>query len=219
MGFSGLTLKLQTQCKRNSGSNTAFWAVMVSVEKTALCLSKIQNLKQSFKNDFFDQLTNATRTAFFTKYCSEVRSALPCFDDLQDKLRACLKDQVLNVVKAVFNSLPETVDFICKNNGEIIFKMKDQSRQDCLRQKFDQLSEVKRNWNIDWDISELTLDQCSILTTYRQCLKDTMDACDLSDIVTIFDMIINPMLRLTPCASNTENSTVETYQTNSIDEV
>ncbi|XP_050093888.1 uncharacterized protein LOC126576625 [Anopheles aquasalis] len=221
-GYSSFTLNLQLKCKENAGSNAAFWAVMESVEKTSICLSEFKTVSENLKRDF-NQMTNETRTAFFTKYCSAARSALPCFDDVQATLRTCLKERGFKILKVVYNVFPKALNYVCKNDGEIIYKLKDPTRHDCLTQKFDQLSEcartVKRNLNFDGDITELTKDQCSILTTYRQCLKDTMDTCDLSDIVSIYDMIMNPVLRLSPCANNTEEQKDESHQDNANNDV
>ncbi|XP_050093889.1 27 kDa glycoprotein-like [Anopheles aquasalis] len=221
-GHSTFTINLIKKCKKNTGSNAAFWAVMESAEKTSICLSEFNIKAHSFKTDF-DHMTNATRTAFFKKYCSEGRLLFSCFDDVQAHLRPCLGERdlkILNVTQTVF---PETLDYVCKNDGEIIYKLKDQTRYECFTQKFDQVFECARNGETGvfygWDIFELTQDQCSILMAFRECLKNTMDTCDLSDVVSLYDMIVNPILRLSLCANSTEKPKDETHQENSTDEV
>ncbi|ETN61237.1 hypothetical protein AND_007110 [Anopheles darlingi] len=59
----------------------------------------------------------------------------------------------------------------------------------------------------------------SILTNFRQCLKDQLDHCDLSDIISIYDVPMNAMLRLTPCGNHTEEQQVGLIESNSIVEV
>uniref|UniRef100_A0A2M4DIY9 Putative secreted protein n=1 Tax=Anopheles darlingi TaxID=43151 RepID=A0A2M4DIY9_ANODA len=221
-GWSGFSLKLINQCKQNTGSNAAFLAVLESVEKTVTCVSQFDTVRQNLKIDFF-QMTNATREAFFTKYCPKARPFLSCFDGALASLRPCLKEREFNFVKTFIESIPETVHLACKNDGEILFQLRDETRQECFRQRFEQLSMcadvAKRTWNFDLDFSELMQGHCSIITDYRECAKEQLDACNLSDIISIYDVPMNAILGLTSCAKNKEEPKVETHQNNSTDEV
>ncbi|XP_049546573.1 27 kDa glycoprotein-like [Anopheles darlingi] len=213
--------KLGEQCRNNTGSDDAFMALMQSFENVSRCVLKFD--VESFKTDF-EQLTNATRTAFFTKYCSEARPLISCLDGVLVSSRPCLMESGFKIIKVFFESIPEALDLMCKNDGEIIFRMKDETRKKCFAQKGDQLQACVNTftnstiWNDDWNI-ELTPEKCSTLASYRECLKDQMDACDLSDIISLYDVSMNAMLRLTPCGNNTEESTVETHQDKTTDEV
>ncbi|XP_050092220.1 27 kDa hemolymph protein-like [Anopheles aquasalis] len=208
--------KISEQCRNNTGSDDAFLELMESFENVSRCVLKFDI--ESFNTDF-EQLTNATRTAFFTKYCAEVRPLVSCFDDVFDSMTPCIKESGFKVMKVFFDSFPETLDVACKNDGEIIFKLKDETRKNCFMEQGKQLSECVGKymssaiWNDDWN-SELTQDKCSILTSYRSCLMEPLDACDLSDLISIYDVPMNAMLRLTPCANTTEELRVETHQNN-----
>ncbi|XP_035788743.1 27 kDa glycoprotein-like isoform X1 [Anopheles albimanus] len=204
---------------------------MESLENDSRCVLKFD--VESFKNDF-DQLTNATRTAFFTKYCSEARPLVSCFDGVLVSSRPCVKESGFKVIQAFYDSIPKALDLVCKNDGEIIFKMKDETRKKCFAQEGKQISVCINTytrsvlWNfllpnmelpiIQWNY-EVTQDKCGTLTSYRQCLKEPLDACDLSDLISIYDVPMNAMLSLTPCANNKEELKVETHQNNSTDEI
>ncbi|XP_035788746.1 27 kDa glycoprotein-like [Anopheles albimanus] len=213
--------KLREQCRNNTGSDDAFLVLMESFENVSRCVLKFD--VEGFKNDF-DQLTNATRTAFFTKYCSEARPLVSCFDGVLVSSRPCVKESGFKVIQAFYDSIPKTLDLVCKNDGEIIFKMKDETRKKCFAQEGKQISVCVNTyarsaiWNDDWNY-ELTQDKCSTLTSYRQCLMEPLDACDLSDLISIYDVPMNAMLSLTPCGNNKEELKVETHQNNSTDEI
>uniref|UniRef100_A0A2M4A7N8 Putative conserved secreted protein n=1 Tax=Anopheles triannulatus TaxID=58253 RepID=A0A2M4A7N8_9DIPT len=214
---TGILKEIRKHCKSNTRSNVAFSEVMESADVTFMCIWNFD--AENFVNDF-NQLTNATRGTFFTKYCPKVRSLISCYGDMFAAVRPCLKEGKRNMVQALFDSIPETLDLACKNDGEIIFKLTDQKRQECFKLKADQMSAcantLKNNLNGDWEDSKLTPEQCSILTNTRQCLKDQLDACDLSDIIGIYDIPINAILPLTPCANYTQEPTVHLLDNNTI---
>ncbi|XP_035788744.1 uncharacterized protein LOC118465003 isoform X2 [Anopheles albimanus] len=115
-----------------------------------------------------------------------------------------------------------------------MLEMKDETRKKCFAQEGKQISVCINTytrsvlWNfllpnmelpiIQWNY-EVTQDKCGTLTSYRQCLKEPLDACDLSDLISIYDVPMNAMLSLTPCANNKEELKVETHQNNSTDEI
>uniref|UniRef100_A0A2M3ZCM5 Putative secreted protein n=1 Tax=Anopheles braziliensis TaxID=58242 RepID=A0A2M3ZCM5_9DIPT len=211
--------KISEQCRNNTGSDDAFLVFMESFENAFKCVLKID--VDRFKTDF-NQLTNATRTAFFTKYCAEARPLVSCFDDMPASVRPCVKENEFKYMEAFFESIPKTLDLACKNNGEIIFNMVDATRLKCFQENAKHISVCVDTytesglWNDDWN-SELNQDKCSTLTNYRKCLMVPLDTCDLSDLIGIYDVSMNAMLRLSPCANNTEESTGETHHNNSTD--
>uniref|UniRef100_A0A2M4CIX6 Putative secreted protein n=1 Tax=Anopheles darlingi TaxID=43151 RepID=A0A2M4CIX6_ANODA len=203
---TGILEEVRKQCKKNTGSNAAFRVVIESVDTTFMCISRFE--ADNFMNDF-NRLTNATRGIFFPKYCPKVRSLISCHDNMIATIQTCLKEGTVKMVQALYDSIPEALTLACKNDGEIIFKLKDVKRQRCIMQKGDQMSAcvntLKNSLIGDWEDSKLTQEQCSILTNFRQCLKDQLDHCDLSDIISIYDVPMNAMLRLTPCGNHTES--------------
>ncbi|XP_049546583.1 uncharacterized protein LOC125957735 [Anopheles darlingi] len=54
------------------------------------------------------------------------------------------------------------------------------------------------------DVSELREDHCRKLNYVRECIKFQLDACELSDILKVFDVPINAMFGIMPCANLTE---------------
>uniref|UniRef100_A0A2M4BXN6 Putative secreted protein n=1 Tax=Anopheles marajoara TaxID=58244 RepID=A0A2M4BXN6_9DIPT len=216
----GILGEIRKQCKSNTGSNAAFSVVMESVEQAMECVSHFD--AENFVIDF-DELTNATRGAFFAKYCPKVRSLVSCHDGMLVAVRPCLKKGTFNIVQALFDSIPEALDLACENDGEIVFKLKDQQRLECMGQKESQMkvcaNALTNNLNGEWEDSKLTQEQCSMLTNFRQCLKDQLDLCDLSDFISIYDIPMNAMLSLTPCGNRTQEPSVYLLDNNSIVEV
>ncbi|XP_050092221.1 27 kDa glycoprotein-like [Anopheles aquasalis] len=215
-GMPGFAKRLFKECKKNTGSIFAFAAVMEAYANSTMCLSQFDG--QSFMMAV-DQLTDATRTAFFSKYCAEARTLFSCFDAVQASSRPCLNERDFNLLKGVTNSIPKALDLVCKNDGEIIYKLKSEKNQVCFMQKVDQLkmcvSTFETSWNYDWNAAELTKDQCSVITSYRQCMKEQLDACNLSDALRIFDIVKDAFLLQTPCV----NSKVDLIDMNSANEV
>ncbi|XP_049542590.1 27 kDa hemolymph protein-like [Anopheles darlingi] len=219
-GLSGFAKRLFKECKKNTGAYDAFAAVMEAYHNSTICLTKFD--AQSFMVDL-NQLSTETRTGFFSKYCSEARSLISCFDGVQASWRPCLQERDFNIMKGVVNSIPKALDFVCQNDGEIVFKLKDEQRQACFMPKIEQIRECvntfESNWNYDWNAYELTQDQCSIITSYRQCIKDHLDACNMSDAIRIFDIVKDAFFLQTPCVNSAEKSKVNLIDKNTADEV
>uniref|UniRef100_A0A087YUA3 Uncharacterized protein n=2 Tax=Anopheles darlingi TaxID=43151 RepID=A0A087YUA3_ANODA len=197
--------EIRAQCIKNTGSDADFPKFMASVELAVVCLADFDTEK--LKIDF-NELTNATRATFFPKYCDKLRSFGSCINISLIYMQPCLKSSAFQIAKALIDSIPEASNLACKNDGEIIFQLKDEERKECIMQKEDEISACFNTFKTDMngiiDFAELKQDQCGPLANFRECLKDILDHCDLSDIVSVYDIPLNTILPLAPC-SNVSN--------------
>uniref|UniRef100_A0A2M4DQM8 Putative secreted protein n=1 Tax=Anopheles darlingi TaxID=43151 RepID=A0A2M4DQM8_ANODA len=208
--------EIRAQCNEIARiSGMAFRLYMRSVHWALECMADFDTKK--FKIDF-NELTNATRGTFFPKYCDKLRSFVSCIDRSLMFMELCHSPSTIHIGKALIESISAVSNLACKNDGEIIFH---EERKECIMQKEDEISACfntfKKIGNVIIDFTELTQDQCSPLANFRRCLKDILDHCDLSDIVSVYDIPLNAMLSLAPCSNHTEHK-VGLLENNSIDE-
>uniref|UniRef100_A0A2M3YWB0 Putative secreted protein n=1 Tax=Anopheles nuneztovari TaxID=30067 RepID=A0A2M3YWB0_9DIPT len=209
--------EMREMCKNNTGSDAAFPNFMQSVEKGMMCAASFD--ADNFMVDL-DKLTNATRSAFFSNYCPKLRTVAACKDGILTGMKPCLESDDYNIVESLAGIIPDAVELICKNDGSIIFQMEDETRLECIATKIDELTvcatSVASTWNDDSDISELTPEQCSGLINFRQCIKEKLDSCQMSEILGIYDLFHNALFRMTPCAKNAAVPQLELVDNNAI---
>uniref|UniRef100_A0A2M4AC54 Putative conserved secreted protein n=1 Tax=Anopheles triannulatus TaxID=58253 RepID=A0A2M4AC54_9DIPT len=212
--------EMREMCKNNTGSDEAFPNFMQSVEQGMMCAMSFD--VDNFVTDL-EKLTNATRTTFFSNYCPKLRTVSSCKDGILTGMKPCLEADDFKIVEALAGIIPDAVELICKNDGSIIFQMEDETRLECIGSKVDELTvcatSVASTWNDDSDISELTPDQCSGLINFRQCIKEKLDSCQMSEVLGIYDLFHNALFRMTPCLNSTVVPQVELIDNNAIVEV
>ncbi|XP_050097045.1 27 kDa glycoprotein-like [Anopheles aquasalis] len=216
-GMANILGEIREQCIKNTGSDEAFDGFMISSQLAMMCVGNIDI--ENFLIDIF-QLTNATRGTFFPKYCQEMRSIVSCLNEMLPGMQPCLKESSFQIADAFIESLPEALDLACKNDGEVIMKLEDKDRKECIKPNADQFWEcgdmLTNGIDNAFDLFKLNLDHCSELTSYRECINEQLEPCDLLDIVNIFDIPINAILPLTPCANHTDTPNVYQLVNNSI---
>uniref|UniRef100_A0A2M4BXA9 Putative secreted protein n=1 Tax=Anopheles marajoara TaxID=58244 RepID=A0A2M4BXA9_9DIPT len=212
--------KVREQCIKNTGSDAAFPDFMQSIERAMKCIADFDTKK--FKTDFH-LLTNATRGNFFSEYCSKGRTLASCLAGSLMGMQPCLKVTGFEMGDVLLHSIPEALDLACHNDGEVVFKLKDEQRKECMAQKADEISTcfnmLGNTGQYVIDFTELTQEQCSALTNVRQCMKDILKSCDLAEIVNVYEIPINAILPLTSCLNQTEQQNVNLHENNSIVEI
>ncbi|XP_035906037.1 27 kDa hemolymph protein-like [Anopheles stephensi] len=198
--------ELSEMCRNNSGSDAAFLNLMDSFQNTMVCTISAIEL-DSFMADA-ENLSNETRTTFFPRYCPQLRTAYSCIDKLVADFRPCLEADDYVIVKALAGILPDAVELMCKNDGEILFKFDEPKYSECFEKISDSFDECLNFLNgtdtDDWDISHLTRDQCGELTGFRACVKSKMDICKAPDLIDVYDLFHNTLFRMTPCRNYVE---------------
>ncbi|XP_049546568.1 uncharacterized protein LOC125957722 [Anopheles darlingi] len=214
----GKTLQeIRAQCIKYTRKNPdlSFRIYMRSVQWASECITDFDTEK--FKIDF-NELTNATRGTFFPKYCDKLRSFVSCIDTSLMFMQLCHSPSTIHIGKALIESISAVSNLACKNDGVIIFH---EEHKECIMQKEDEISACfntfKKIGNGIIHFTKLTQNQCSPLANFRRCLKDILDHCDLSDIVSVYDIPLNAILPLAPCSNHTEHK-VGLLENNSIDE-
>lgn len=192
--------EIRTMCRNNSGSDDAYGALMESMQTTMMCAMTSIDL-ESFMMDV-NTLSNETRGTFFPQYCPQLKRAGSCLDDLLKTARPCLEEDDFTIVKALTGIFPDAVDLICKNDGEIIFKLDDPNYKECVDKLSDNVMECIvpfASESENWDISHLTQSQCGTLSGLRQCIERKLNVCKAPDLIGVYDLFHNTLFRMTPC--------------------
>ncbi|ETN62935.1 hypothetical protein AND_005364 [Anopheles darlingi] len=194
--------KLREQCIENTGSYLTYEIFRKSLDKFYSCAP--MHLGSRFEEDFI-LLTNATRETFFSEYCPRVRPIVSCLEESLMGMQPCLKQGTLQIVAAFVRSISEAVALACKNDGEIMFQLKNEKHQTCMNDKADDIAHAIFTLTMSLkDVSELREDHCRELNYARQSIKFLLGACELSDILKVLDVPINAMFGVMPCANLTE---------------
>ncbi|XP_053676373.1 27 kDa hemolymph glycoprotein-like [Anopheles nili] len=219
-GEVGEMLKeLQEMCKNNSGSDAAFLGLMSSVQETMVCAVASLDLEGLMTD--VDTLSNETRFTFFPRYCPQLRKTYSCVNKLVGDVRPCLEDDDYTIVQALVGILPDAVELMCKNDGEILFKYDEPKYSDCLEKLGDSFEECTNsflNSTDDWDLSNMTQDQCSTMFGFRDCLQGKLGLCKASDLISVYDLFHNTLVRMTPCRNYVEVPKVTLVDNNTVDE-
>uniref|UniRef100_A0A1Y9H2P7 DUF19 domain-containing protein n=1 Tax=Anopheles dirus TaxID=7168 RepID=A0A1Y9H2P7_9DIPT len=217
--IEGIMKEVQEMCSNNSGSDAAFLNLMESFQRTMVCSMSAIDL-DSFMSDI-DSLSNETRTTFFPRYCPQLRTAYSCIDKLVNDFRPCLEEDDYTIVRAMVGILPDALDLMCKNDGELLFKFEEPKYAECfdkIGDSFNECTNTFLNGTDDWDISHMTEPQCNTMTGFRQCVQDKMNICKAPDLISVYDLFHNALFRMTPCRNYVTLQKVEIIDNNAIDE-
>lgn len=212
--------EIREMCRNNSGSDEAYVALMESMQTTMMCAMSAIELEQ-FLIDI-DVLSNETRSTFFPRYCPQLRTAGSCLGNLLKTAKPCLEEEDFVIVKALTGIYPDAVELICKNDGDLLFKLEEPKYKECIDKLSVDIMECFipfASETDNWDISHLTQDQCSTLAGLRQCIKGKMDLCKTPDLINVYDLFHNTLFRMTPCRNYVPVPKVAMIDNNSINEV
>lgn len=128
---SGELSHIEAACLEKTGSHQAFEALEVTFAAVPDCFFK-QTSRDEFINDLNRLKANAsTRHEFFPKYCPEIRKILPCFEPPMNALSKCVDDDEAQTLHGTYKAMPEALDLLCENDGEVLFK-EDGSLDICI---------------------------------------------------------------------------------------
>uniref|UniRef100_A0A182WCG2 Secreted protein n=1 Tax=Anopheles minimus TaxID=112268 RepID=A0A182WCG2_9DIPT len=211
--------ELQEMCRNNSGSDAAFEQLQASGQLAMLCTFSAVELEPLMAD--LDTLSNETRKAFFSRYCPQLRNAYSCVGKLVDDFRPCLEEDDFTIVQAISGIVPDAIELVCKNDGDILYKLEEPKYAECLDKVSDSFEECLGFFNNtdDWDISHMTRDQCGQLTGFRQCLQDKLNICKAPDLIDVFDLFYNTLFRMTPCRNYVEIQKVIEVDNNELNSV
>ncbi|KFB50698.1 AGAP006275-PA-like protein [Anopheles sinensis] len=191
---------IQKLCQNNSDSEDAFPTLMNSFQGTMMCAMMNVDM-QSFMMDF-NVLSNETRATFFPRYCPQLKRAGSCLDGPLNAAKPCLQEYDFTLLKAMVGIYPDAVDLICKNDGEIVFKLKEPKYKECIDKLSENVMECAVPFVIQaqhWEMSQLTRTQCGTITDLRQCLARKLTVCEAPDLINVYDLFHNTLFSVTPC--------------------
>ncbi|KFB50697.1 AGAP006275-PA-like protein [Anopheles sinensis] len=149
-----------------------------------------------------DSLSNRTRKEFFTRYCPQMKRVTTCEVDLLEAAKRCLNKDSYIFNKAMVGFTPDVVDLVCKNDGEILFKPDAITSVGCLDQMRSYLVQCMNQLGMEassWSLPYLTRTQCGTLSKLRQCVERKLDVCKAPNLIAVYDLFEDALVRLTPC--------------------
>lgn len=192
-------VQIQTMCYEKTNSSEAFDALLASMYGVPDCIQGMVDLP-SFMQDFGD-LSASTRNEMFPKYCSQIRSALVCLDPPKEEFRKCLDANDAVILDGVVNAMPEAIDLICRNNGEILYK--DNANYHVCMSKYSsyaaECAGMVSNETDFMEISKFGPSQCDELTNVRNCMGGKFDECNGPQVMEVFDIFWRALIKGTPC--------------------
>ncbi|XP_058178470.1 27 kDa hemolymph protein-like [Anopheles ziemanni] len=187
-------------CRANNGSDEAYIALTEAVGTAIVCVMTSVDVK-NFISDV-DTISNETRGTFFPKYCPQLKKAGSCLDDLLKATGPCLEEDDFKATLAVAGIYPDAVDLICKNDGEVIFKLAEPKTKECVGKLRDNVMDCTIPFAVksdDWDISHLLPTQVGAFSELRQCIEDRLNECEAPDLISVYGLFHNTLFRLHSC--------------------
>lgn len=191
--------QVQKMCFEKTNSNDAFQAVMVAVYGVPQCIQGMVDV-----STFVDNMRNlnaSTRHELFPKYCPQVRSALVCLNTPKEELRKCLDANDAVILDGMVNAMPDAVDLICKDDGEILYQ--DNANYNvCMRKYSDYAMECARLVSSETDLMEVSnfgQAQCDELANVRNCMEGKFNECNGPRVMEVFDVFWRALIQVTPC--------------------
>ncbi|XP_050097049.1 27 kDa hemolymph glycoprotein-like [Anopheles aquasalis] len=191
--------KFWQRCQNHTESDGVFMGIYRSVRMGDSCVGR---LKFEELWDDLQLITNETRKALFEEYCPQLRVFNICMNTIVDSLIPCFDDIENNITREFVSVLPDAVQLFCKDDGEILSGGGEiAKRLECVREReakerncFSILEQFK-----PIDTFVLTQEQCSIFTNFRQCFKEHVDACEISAVMSLYDLFYNAAFRSGAC--------------------
>lgn len=208
---------LEKQCLQRTGSTETFEQLVAGFAFAPICFAGHLDL-EGLSSDF-GQLDQTNRVQFFDTYCPHMNASLQCLNPVLGHLRKCFDNDDLAVLDIVINVLPEAVNLICKDHGEIFFKMVEPDYNKCIQNLESyglECSGKISNTTDSLEMSKLGEEHCRELSDFRGCIADKLDICKASGILDLFDLFYKPLMKGTPCVKYIDLEERHGVETNAI---
>ncbi|XP_058125891.1 uncharacterized protein LOC131267130 [Anopheles coustani] len=187
--------------RNDSGLDEAYVALTEAMQTAWMCANTSVDLENIMSD--VNTLSNETRSGFFSQYCPQLERAGLCLDDLLNAARSYFKEDVFIIVKALAGNYPDAVDLICKNDGEIIFKLSEPTTKQCFGKLWDEMMEYALVTfffaTYTLDMSHLTESECETLYQLRQYIEGELNVCKALDVMSVYDLFHNTLFSVTTC--------------------
>lgn len=114
---------LERQCLQRTGSTETFELLMAGFSFVPICFAAHLDLEGLI--DDLEVLNGTNRVEFFDTYCPQANESLQCVNPMLELFRKCWDGEELAFLDIMINLLPEALDLICKDHGEIFFSNND----------------------------------------------------------------------------------------------
>lgn len=197
--FKEALTQIQTMCYERTNSTDAFESLLISTYGVPICIQATVDMPSLMAD--ISNLDASTRNEFFPKYCSQMRSALVCLDPPKDEFRKCLDANDAVILDSVVNALPDAIDLLCKNDGEILFK--DNANYNVCMEKYSnyatECAALVSNETDLMEVSKFGRPQCGELFNVRTCMEGKFNECNGPQVMEVFDVFWRAFIRNTPC--------------------
>ncbi|XP_019536532.2 uncharacterized protein LOC109407823 isoform X1 [Aedes albopictus] len=192
---------LERQCLQRTGSSETFEKLVAGFTFAPMCFAGHLDLDGLISG--FDELNDSNRVQYFDTYCPQLNQSLQCVNPLFDLLRKCWDGEELAIWDIMFNMVPEALNLICKDHGEIFFRLDRPEYSMCVTRFEDYAVECAgkiSNSTETMHLSKLNEEQCYELREFRSCVAQKLDICKASGIIELADVFYKPLMKASSCA-------------------
>lgn len=191
---------LHKQCFQSTGSTETYEELVVGFAFLPICFADHLDL-DGIAGDL-GELDKTNRVQFFDTYCPQVNQSLQCIQPVMVQLRKCFAGEELEVMDILINMVPEAVNLICKDHGEIFFRLDAPEYEKCMP-NFEtyalECSAKISNETEALDLSKFGEEQCHELKDFRACIADKLEICKAPGIIDLFDLFYKPVVKGISC--------------------
>lgn len=191
---------LERQCLQQTGSSETFEKLAAGFSFAPMCFAGHLNLDGLISGIWV--LEEPNRVEFFDTYCPQLNQSLQCVYPLFDLLRKCWAGEELAILDIVINMVPEALNLICKDHGEIFFRLDGPEYNKCF-EKFEAYTEECSgkisNSTEALYLSKLDPEQCRELEDFHGCVEDKLEICKAPGIIDLVDVFYKPLMKASSC--------------------
>ncbi|XP_062709191.1 uncharacterized protein LOC134288406 [Aedes albopictus] len=210
-----LVESLESDCLQQTGSTETFEKLVAGYMSAPMCFAS--HLDFDGLSDGFDELDDSNRVQYFDTYCPQLnQSLMQCVNPMFDLLRKCCDEEELAIWDVMFNMVPEALNLICKDHGEIFFGLDRTEYKKCMTSLGDYVVECASMFASSTKtviLSKLNEEQCYELRDFRNCVSEKLGVCKATGIIELVDVFYKPLMKVRPCAKYIDmdpNNPVET---------
>ncbi|XP_062705379.1 uncharacterized protein LOC134287509 isoform X1 [Aedes albopictus] len=208
---------LEKQCLQRTGSSETFEKLVAGYTFAPMCFAGYLDLDGL--DSGFDELDDSNRVQYFDTYCPQLNQSLQCVNPMFDLLRKCWDGEELAFWDIMFNMVPEALNLICKDHGEILFRL-GRPDYDMCKTRFEdyavECTDKISNYTETMKLSKLNEDQCYELREFRNCAAEKLNICKGSGIIELADVFYKPLMKASSCAKYIDSEPNNPVGTNEI---
>lgn len=192
---------LEGQCLQRTGSPETFEKLMAGFAFAPMCFAGHLDLDGLTSGIW--TLEESNRVQFFDTYCPQLNQSLQCVNPMFELLRKCWDGEELAILDITINMVPEALNLICKDHGELFFRLDGPEYNKCV-EKFEEYAEECSgkisNSTETLYLSRLDAEQCRELTEFHGCVEEKLEICKAPGIIDLVDVFYKPLMKASSCS-------------------